>query len=269
MLIQQTMEKLAKMKLTGILAGLQEQMESPNFSSLSFEDRLGLVVDREFLLRENRIVARRVKESKLRLRAEIEDVDYQAPRNLDKAYFLELAGGSWIAHHHNLIIIGPTGCGKTFLACALAHRACRDGLRASYQHFPRLIQELAIANGDGSYPKVAYKYAQRDILVIDDWLRDPVSAEHGRLLVDLLDDRFRTKSTLLTSQLPVSAWHERFKDPTLADAVLDRIVHDSYRIELNGDSMRKRTSKMVEAKTASGARRTDRRNAPEARNDQE
>ena len=245
MLIQQTMEKLSKMKLTGILAGLQEQLESPSFSSLSFEDRLGLVVDREFQLRENRTMDRRLKETRLRIRAEIEDVDYQAPRNLDKSYFLELAGGSWIAQHHNLILTGPTGCGKTFLACALAHRACRDGLRASYQHFPRLIRELVIANGDGTYHKLANKLAQRDILVIDDWLRDPVTAEQGRLLVDLLDDRFRTKSTLLASQLPVSAWHERFKDPTLADAVLDRIVHDSYRIELNGDSMRKRTSTLA------------------------
>jgi DNA replication protein DnaC len=220
-------------------------MESPTFSSLSFEDRLGLVVDREFQLRENRAITRRLKETKLRCRAELEDVDYQAPRNLDKAYFLELAAGSWIAHHHNLIIIGPTGCGKTFLACALAHRACRDGLRASYQHFPRLIRDLVIADADGSYSKLANKHAQRDLLVIDDWLRDSVTAEQGRLLVDLLDDRFRTKSTILASQLPVSAWHERFKDPTLADAVLDRIVHDSYRIELSGDSMRKRTSNLV------------------------
>lgn len=245
MLIQQTLEKLAKMKLSGLLAGVQEQMESPNFSSLSFEDRLGLVVDREFQLRENRAMTRRLKETKLRCRAELEDVDYQAPRNLEKAYFLELAAGSWIAHHHNLIIIGPTGCGKTFLACALAHRACRDGLRASYQHFPRLIRDLVIADADGSYSKLANKHAQRDLLVIDDWLRDSVTAEQGRLLVDLLDDRFRTKSTILASQLPVSAWHERFKDPTLADAVLDRIVHDSYRIELSGDSMRKRTSNLV------------------------
>ncbi len=268
MLIQQTMEKLARMKLSGILAGVQEQMESPHYASLSFEERLGLVVDREFQLRENRTMVRRLQETRLRLKAEVEDVDYQAPRNLDKAFFLELAGGAWIAHHHNLIITGPTGCGKTYLACALAHKVCREGRRALYLHFPRLIRDLVVANGDGSHAKLANKFAHRDLLVIDDWLRDPVTAEQGRLLVDLLDDRFRTKSTLLASQLPVSSWHERFKDPTLADAVLDRIVHDSYRIELTGDSMRKRTSKLA-PKAASGGSKQGRRGAPAARKDEE
>ena len=245
MLIHQTMDKLARMKLSGLLDGLREQLESPSFRDLSFEERLGLLVDREYLLRENRRLTRRLQETRLKARAELEDVDFTARRGLEKGAFLNLAGCSWIAHHHYLIITGPTGVGKTYLACALAHKACREGHRVIYYRFSDFLRELSMSQADGSYPKLAGKIAKRDLLVVDDWLRDPVSPEHGRQILDLLDERFRNKSTLLTSQAPVPAWHERFKDPTLADAILDRVVHDAHRLELKGDSMRKSTSSLT------------------------
>jgi DNA replication protein DnaC len=245
MLINQTMDKLAQMKLHGLLDGLREQLQSPAYLDMSFEERLGLLVDREHLLRENGRLTRRLQETRLRHKAEMEDVDFLTRRGLEKSAFLDLAGCSWIVHHHNLIISGPTGVGKTYLAGALAHKACREGHRVIYYRFSDFLRELGMSLADGSYPKLAAKIAKRDLLVIDDWLRDPVGPEQSRQIIDLMDDRFRSKSTLLTSQAPVSAWHERFKDPTLADAILDRIVHDAHRLELKGDSMRKNTSPLT------------------------
>ena len=245
MLIHQTMEKLAQMKLTGLLEGLREQIDNQDLSQLSFEERFGLLVDKEFVLRENRRLTRRLREARLKIRAEIENIDYQTSRGLDKSFFLELAACFWIHNHHNLIITGPTGIGKTYLACALAHKACREGYRSIYYHFPRLLTELAMSKAEGTYHKLAFTLAKRDLLIIDDWLRDPLTAEQARFILDLFDDRFRNSSTLLSSQFPVSSWHERFKDPTLADAIMDRIVHDSYRLKLKGDSMRKTTSPLT------------------------
>ena len=245
MLIHQTMEKLAQMKLTGLLEGLREQIDNQDLSQLSFEERFGLLVDKEFVLRENRRLTRRLQEARLKIRAEIENIDYQTSRGLDKSFFLELAACSWIHNHHNLIITGPTGIGKTYLACALAHKACREGYRSIYYHFPRLLTDLSISKAEGTYHKLAFTLAKRDLLIIDDWLRDPLTAEQARFILDLFDDRFRNSSTLLSSQFPVSSWHERFKDPTLADAIMDRIVHDSYRLKLKGDSMRKTTSPLT------------------------
>ena len=246
MLINQAMEKLAQMKLEGFLDGLREQMGSPAFGDMPFEDRLGLLVDREYTLRENRRLTRRLQETRLKTRADVEDVDFRAKRGLDKRVYLELAGCSWISRQHNLIITGPTGVGKSYLACALGRKACREGYRSIYYRFSDFIRELIISVVDGSYPKLAAKLAKRDLLIIDDWLRDPVSADQARQIIDILDDRFRSKSTLLTSQAPVPSWHERFKDPTLADAILDRLVHDAHRLELKGDSMRKNTSPLTE-----------------------
>jgi DNA replication protein DnaC len=245
MLIHQTMEKLAQMKLTGLLEGIREQIDNQGFSELSFEERFGLLVDKEFVLRENRRLTRRLQESRLKIQAEIENIDFQASRGLDKSFFLELAACSWIHNHHNLIITGPTGVGKTYLACALAHKACREGYRSIYYHFPKLLTDLAMSKAEGTYHKLAFTLAKRDLLIIDDWLRDPLTAEQARYILDLFDDRFRNSSTLLSSQFPVSSWHERFKDPTLADAIMDRIVHDSYRLKLKGDSMRKTTSPLT------------------------
>ena len=245
MLIHQTMEKLAQMKLTGLLEGLREQTDNQDFNDLSFEERFGFLVDKEFVLRENRRLIRRLREARLKVQAEIENIDFQAARGLDKSFFLELATCSWIHNRHNLIITGPTGIGKTYLACALAHKACRERYRSIYYHFPELLTDLAISKAEGTYHKLTFTLAKRDLLVIDDWLRDPLTAEQARYIVDLFDDRFRNSSTLLSSQFPVSSWHERFKDPTLADAIMDRIVHDSYRLKLKGDSMRKTTSPLT------------------------
>jgi DNA replication protein DnaC len=239
------MEKLAQMKLTGLLEGLREQIDNQDLSQLSFEERFGLLVDKEFVLRENRRLTRRLQEARLKIRAEIENIDYQTSRGLDKSFFLELTACSWIHNHHNLIITGPTGIGKTYLACALAHKACREGYRSIYYHFPRLLTELAMSKAEGTYHKLAFTLAKRDLLIIDDWLRDPLTAEQARFILDLFDDRFRNSSTLLSSQFPISSWHERFKDPTLADAIMDRIIHDSYRLKLKGDSMRKTTSPLT------------------------
>ena len=249
MLNHQTMERLSQMKLTGILEGFKEQLDNPAFSDLAFEERFGLLVDREYLLRDNRRLTRRFQEAHLKVKASVEDVDFHAPRGLDKRLFLELATCGWIGRRHNLVITGPTGSGKTYLACALAQKACREGKRCLYFHFPELLQELNISRAEGSQRLLVRKLATRDLLVIDDWLREPVSAEIARGLADLMDDRFRNKSTLFATQFPVAEWHGRFQDPTLADAVLDRIVHDSYRIELSGDSMRKRTSDLTKSAT--------------------
>ena len=245
MLIHQTMEKLAQMKLTGLLEALREQIDTQGFSDLSFEERFGLLVDKEFVLRENRRLIRRLREARLKVQAEIENIDFQTARGLDKSFLLELATCSWIHNRHNLIITGSTGVGKTYLACALAHKACREGYRSIYYHFPKLLTDLAISKAEGTYHKLAFTLAKRDLLVIDDWLRDPLTAEQTRYIVDLFDDRFRNSSTLLSSQFPVSSWHQRFKDQTLADAIMDRIVHDSYRLKLKGDSMRKTTSPLT------------------------
>jgi DNA replication protein DnaC len=244
-MLHQTMERLSEMKLCGLLDGLREQLQSPNFGELAFEERLGLLVDREHLLRVNRKLTRRLQETRLRQKAAIEDVDFQTQRGLEKSVFMSLAGCSWIGQRQNLIITGPTGVGKSYLANALAHKACREGHRVIYYRFSDFVRELGLSAADGSYPKLAAKIGKRSLLVIDDWLRDPVRAETGRCLLDVLDDRYSNGATLLASQAPIASWHERFKDPTLADAVMDRIVHNAHRLELKGDSMRKKTSRLT------------------------
>jgi DNA replication protein DnaC len=247
MMLYQTMEQLTEMKLTGLLAGLREQVDGEGYADLSFEERLGMLVDKEYLLRENRRLTRRLREARLKVKAEIEDVDFQAPRGLDKGFFLELANGGWLRRKHNCIMTGPTGSGKTYLACALAQKACREGFRCLYIHFSDLLRDMAIAKAEGELHGLVRRWSHRDLLIIDDWLREPITPEQVRCVLDLMDDRFRTKSTLFTAQVPVSDWHGRFQDPTLADAVLDRIVHDSHRVELKGDSMRKKTSNLTKS----------------------
>ncbi|MDD3655082.1 MAG: IS21-like element helper ATPase IstB [Desulfotomaculaceae bacterium] len=245
MLLHQTLEKLTQMRLFGMLSAFKEQLENPQYHDLPFDERFGLIVDREFLRRENQRLHNRLKESRVKMAAESEDVDFQTPRGLQKSFFLEMSGCNWLAQKHNLIITGPTGIGKTYLASALARKACREGYRSVYYHFPNLITEISIAKADGSYPSLVARLAKRHLLVIDDWLRDPLQPDQSRLLLDLIDDRFRQRSTLLTSQLPIAAWHEQFQDATVADAILDRIVYDSYRLELEGGSMRKITSPLT------------------------
>ena len=213
-------EKLAQLRLSGMLLGLKEQMNTAQVDRLSFEDRLGLLVDRQITERENHQLAARLKKAKLRQNACVEDVDFHHRRGLDQALFLQLAQCAWIKAHHNVLIIGPTGVGKTYLACALAHKACREGYAALYFRLPRLLQELALARGDGRYVSLLKTIARADLL-------------------EILEDRHGLRSTLITSQLPSDHWHELITNSTVADAICDRLVHNAYRITLKGDSMRK------------------------------
>lgn len=240
MLTCPTLEKLKEMRLTGMAGALEDQLQTPDIATLGFEERLGLLVDREQTERDNRRLKTRLTKAKLRQQASMEDIDYSGHRGLDKAQLLELGSCKWIAEHHNLLLTGPTGVGKTFIACALAQKACRQGLTALYLRLPRLFGDLTIAKGDGRYGKLLVRYSRVDVMVLDDWGVAPMTAENRRDLLEILDDRYEKKSTLITSQLPVEKWHRYLEDPTLADAILDRVVHNAYRIEMKGESMRKR-----------------------------
>jgi DNA replication protein DnaC len=202
-------------------------------------------VDRELTDRENRRLSTRLRKATLRHHAAIEDIDYRHPRGLDKALMTSLASCQWVADHANVLLTGPTGVGKTWLACSLAHKACRDGYSAQYLRLPRLWRELAIAKGDGRYTKLLAGWGKLDVLVLDDLGLAPLSEEHRRDLLEILEDRHGLRSTLVTSQLPVEHWHEAIGSPTLADAILDRLIHNAYKITLKGDSMRKRTTKLT------------------------
>ena len=240
MLTHPTLEKLKEMRLSGMVSALEDQMQTPEIQSLSFEERLGLLVDREQTQRDNRRLKTRLTKAKLRQQASMEDIDYSSKRGLDKAQLLDLGSCKWVTDRHNLLLTGPTGVGKTFIACALAQKACRQGLTALYLRLPRLFGDLTIAKGDGRYGKLLVQYSRVDVMVLDDWGVAPMTAENRRDLLEILDDRYEKKSTLITSQLPVDKWHRYLEDPTMADAILDRVVHNAYRIEMKGESMRKR-----------------------------
>ncbi len=237
-----TLEKLRALRLNGFVRGLQEQEASPVVESLGFEERLGLLVDRELTDRENLRLAGRLRAARLRQSACLEEIDYRSPRGLDRSLMLALGSCQWIRDHLNVLIIGPTGTGKSFLACALAHRGCMEGYSALYLRVPRLFEELAIARGDGRYGRLLKSYAKADILVLDDWGLARLGTEERGDLLEILEDRYGLRSTIIASQLPVDAWHDVIGDPTIADAVLDRLVHNAYRISLKGGSMRKRAS---------------------------
>ena len=245
MLHHPTLEKLQTLRLSGMHKALIEQLSMSDIDTLSFEERLGLLTDREITEREDRRLKTRLRQAKLKHNACIEDIDHRAPRGLDKALILQLAACRWIHEGLNLIINGPTGVGKTWIACALAQKACREGYTALYLRLPRLFQELALAHGDGRFPKLMASFAKTDLIILDDWGLAKLNAEQRRDLLELLDDRHTNRATSVTSQIPIDHWHEIIGDPTLADAILDRLVHNAYRINLKGESMRKRYTKLT------------------------
>lgn len=240
MLMEHTLQTLKALRLPGMLAAFEEQQTCSAAAGLSFDERFAMLVDREQSWRENRRVARLLREAKLKsAQACLEDVRYGAGRKLDKAMVAQLGSCQWIRAHQNLILTGATGCGKTWLACALGNAACRQGLSVVYIRTPRLFEELRIAHGDGSFGKRLASLAKTDLLILDDWGLAPLSQSERNDLLEVLDDRVGARSTLITSQLPVEHWHAYLNDPTLADAILDRIIHAAHKLALAGDSQRK------------------------------
>jgi DNA replication protein DnaC len=236
---QQTISKLRAMRLGAMADGFEAQMQQPDLSSMSFEDRLGLLVDHEWSFRQDRKLKRLLTEAKLRLQACMEDIDYSQPRGLDKSLLRSLAGCDWIVDRLNCIIEGPTGAGKTYLACALANAACRMGFSVRYYRMPRLLTEISMAHADGTYPRLLARLARYQLLILDDWGISPLSAAESREVLEIVDDRSQGVSTLLASQLPPDHWHTVIGDPSAADAILDRLVHNAHLIRLRGESMRK------------------------------
>ena len=245
MLHHPTLEKLQTLRLMGMYKALIEQMNMPECETLGFEERLGLLVDREMTERQDRRMKTRLRQARLKHNACVEDLDYRAPRGLDKGLMLQLNACRWVHEGLNLIINGATGVGKTWIACALAQKACREGYTALYLRLPRLFEELSLAHGDGRFTKLMAGFAKTDLIILDDWGLAKFTAEQRRDLLELLDDRHGNRSTLVTSQVPVDHWHEVIGDPTLGDAILDRLVHNAYRINLKGESMRKRHAKLT------------------------
>ena len=239
MLPQQTIDLLHTLRLPGMAQALEEQRGVPDVATLAFEERLALLVEREHLVRETRRLTRLLQLARFRHAACIEDVNFRVKRGLDRASFLRLAAGDWIRQHGVLLLIGPTGTGKSWLACALGHAACRQGCTVRYVRLPRLIQDLALARGDGSYGRVLQQLAKTDLLVLDDWGLAPLGDRERRDLLEIIEDRTGRRATLITSQIPIEHWHELIGDATFGDAILDRLVHHAHRITLTGGSLRK------------------------------
>jgi len=240
MLNEPTIEKLKALKLDGMAAAFLEQQKNTGFSELGFDERYGLLVDAEDLYRQNRRMKRYLDEAKLKLRqACIEGIDYPARRELDKAVIRQLATCRWVSEQQNVVITGPTGVGKTYVACALAEQACRKGHRALYRRATRLFDELHLARADGSYARLLKKLTKVEVLVIDDWGNAKVDDDQRRDMMEILDDRYSAASTILTSQLPISKWHDHIGDPNNADAICERILHNAHKLQLKGPSRRK------------------------------
>jgi len=242
MLTHPTAERLRGLGLAAMADAFVELQSTAEAAELSREDWLGLLVDREATSREDKRLARRLREAKLRQAAVIEDTDYRTPRGLDRALFLKLAGCGWIREHAHVVIGGPTGVGKSWLACALGHKACREGYSVLYKRAPRLFADLVTARGEGRLPRLLAALERTRLLIIDDWGPEPLSAEQRRDLLEIIDDRYEKGSLLITSQVPVARWHDVIGDLTIGDAILDRVVHRAHRLELKGASLRKRQS---------------------------
>ena len=240
MLIHPTAERLRALGLAAMADALVELQNAPDAAELTREDWLGLLVDREATSRENKRLARRLREARLRQSAVVEDVDFRAPRGLDRALFQKLASCAWVRDHHHLVVVGPTGIGKSWLACALGHKACREGFSVLYKRATRLFNDLTQARGEGRLPRLLTTLERIRLLIIDDWGPEPLNAEQRRDLLEIVDDRDDRSSLLITSQVPVNRWHEVIADPTLGDAILDRILHRAHRIALKGPSLRRR-----------------------------
>jgi DNA replication protein DnaC len=247
MLTQPTIEKLIAMRLRGMVEAFREQQESADVQQLSFEERLGLLIDRQWSWRQNRALERRLRNGRLQGPACIEDIDYRTPRGLDRQVVRSLTQESaWVSAHQNLFLTGPTGIGKTWLARAFAQKACRDGHNALFLKAAELFRNLATARADGNHSKLLYQLGRVDLLVVDDWAMAPMTEPERRDFLEISDTRYQARSTLLTSQLPVASWHSQIGDPTLADSILDRLVHNAHRIELKGESMRKKRGSRAE-----------------------
>jgi DNA replication protein DnaC len=244
MLTHPLFDKLRQLRCQGMLESLQEQLQQSDMQSLSFEDRVSLMVDREWWFRENNRIKTRLKNANLRQTASMEDIDYDPTRGLSKAVMQTLSSCQWVREHQNLLLMGSTGTGKSFIASALGHKACLEGFTVRYMRCPRLLQELAVAKGDGRYLKLIQQISKSQVLILDDWGVSPMDDGNRRDLLEILDDRHQCTSTIVTSQLPLKHWHDFIGDPTLADAILDRLIHNAHKVELKGESMRKKKSKL-------------------------
>jgi len=253
MLHQPTIEKLLALRLEPMVDMWRNFEQDENTAGLSFEEKLTLMVDRLWTWRQNLALERRLRYAKLRSTACVEDIDYRKARGLDRNLVRSLATDSaWVQRHENIFLVGPTGVGKSYLACALAHKACRDGYLILYTRAPALFRDLSVARADGSLRGLLVRLARVDVLVIDDWAMAPLNESERRDFWEISEERYQTRSTILTSQLPVAKWHEQIGDPTLADGILDRLVHNAHRIELHGESMRKtKTAKPEKSETPS------------------
>jgi DNA replication protein DnaC len=248
MLAHPILENLRALKLGVMARTLEEQMNMPDVGTLTFEERLGLMVDRELTERGNNRLAARLRKARLRVQACMEDIDYGHPRKLDRSLVKSLASCEWIGRHQSVLVTGPTGAGKTWIACALAHRACMEGYTALYKRLPGFLREFSAARADGSYGRFIRTCSKTDLLIIDDWGLKRLDQQQSLDLLELLEDRYNLKSTIVAAQIPADKWHETIADPTLADAIMDRLVHNSHRIELKGESMRKNKSCLTEDK---------------------